>query len=33
MNEHESLLLLYGWIFLALLNLILIAIAFLQYAE
>ncbi len=33
MSEQESLLLMYGWIALAVLNLILIAVAFLQYAE
>ncbi|GJG98564.1 hypothetical protein CBA19C6_28765 [Cupriavidus pauculus] len=33
MTEQESLLLMYGWIALAVLNLILIAIAFIQYAE
>lgn len=33
MSEQESLLLMYGWIVLAVLNLILIAVAFLQYAE
>lgn len=33
MTEQESLLLMYGWIVLAVLNLILIAIAFIQYAE
>lgn len=32
MNDQESLLLMYGWIVLAVLNLILIAIAFIQYA-
>ena len=33
MSEQESLLLMYGWIVLAVLNLILIAVAFLQYAD
>lgn len=33
MSEHESLMLMYGWVALAVLNLILIAVAFLQYAE
>ncbi|SDP26267.1 hypothetical protein SAMN04488595_106199 [Ralstonia sp. 25mfcol4.1] len=33
MSDQESLLLMYGWIVLAVLNLILIAVAFLQYAE
>ncbi len=33
MNEGESLLLMYGWIALAVLNLILIALAFIQYTE
>lgn len=33
MSDQESLLLMYGWIALAVLNLILIAVAFLQYAE
>jgi len=32
-SEQESLLLMYGWIVLAVLNLILIAVAFLQYAD
>ncbi|XQU76463.1 hypothetical protein EPAKOI_004235 [Cupriavidus sp. H18C2] len=32
MNDQESLLLMYGWIVLAVLNLILIATAFIQYA-
>lgn len=31
MNDQESLLLMYGWIVLAVLNLILIATAFIQY--
>lgn len=33
MSEQESLLLMYGWVVLAVMNLILIAIAFLQYAD
>jgi hypothetical protein len=33
MSDHESLLLMYGWIVLAVLNLILIAVAFLHFAE
>jgi len=33
MNDQESLLLMYGWIVLAILNLILITIAFIQYAD
>lgn len=32
MSDQESLLLMYGWIVLAVLNLILIAVAYLQYA-
>jgi len=32
-SEQESLLLMYGWIVLAVLNLILIAVAFLHYAD
>jgi CHASE3 domain sensor protein len=32
-SEQESLLLMYGWIVLAVLNLILITVAFLQYAD
>lgn len=33
MSEQESPLLMYGWVVLAVMNLILIAIAFLQYAD
>lgn len=33
MNDNESLLLMYGWIALAVMNLVLIAVAFIQYAD
>ncbi len=33
MDEHENLLLMYGWIALAVLNLVLIAIAFIRFAQ
>ncbi|MEN7528287.1 MULTISPECIES: hypothetical protein [unclassified Cupriavidus] len=32
LDERESLMLMYGWIVLAVMNLILIAVAFLRYA-
>lgn len=33
MDEHKNLLLMYGWIALAVLNLVLIAIAFIRFAQ
>ncbi|CAG9185387.1 hypothetical protein LMG32289_05940 [Cupriavidus pampae] len=33
MNDNESLMLMYGWIALAVMNLILIAVAFIQYTD